>query len=97
MPPTEVMIDRWKTGDHYYHVDHNKHALVGQGKKPPSGKYKLGVMPTPIPENRRIRIEAGLLVRDCSNMKDFADDIDFEYYIEKTRDIVNPLIMGTQS
>jgi len=97
MPPTEAMIKRWQSCDHYFHVDNNKHAVVSKGRKPPSGKYKLGVIPTPIPEDRRIRIEAGLLVRDCSNMDDFADDIDFEYYIEETKKIVNPLLMGTQS
>jgi hypothetical protein len=97
MPPTTDMITRWKQCDHYFHVDNGKHKAVTAGRKPPSGKYLLGVMPTPTPVDRRIAIESGLLVRDCSNISEFENDIDYEYYINEARKIVNPLLLGTQS
>lgn len=97
MSPTPAQIKRWKNEEHYYHEDHNKHVVVTRGKKPPSGKFKLGVAPSELPPDRRIGIESGLLVKDCSDMNDFDGDIDYDYYINETRKIVEPLLTGTQS
>lgn len=98
MPPLQSQIDRWRTGDHYEHVDHGKHVVVEAGDKPPSGKYKLVFMTTEERNNcpdREMSIESGWDVIDCCDMRDFDPSmINYDYYISKAKDLVNPLLKG---
>lgn len=42
-------------------------------------------------EERRIGIETGWSVKTCNNAESFEWDIDYSYYIEEARKLVDPL------
>ena len=97
MPPTPTQRDNWLSGDHYMHKNTGAHCLKVKGKKPPSGMYLPCSPPSVDPPLRRVGVTVGQKVVDCSNMNNFADDIDYDYYIDEARKLVDPLLLGTQS
>lgn len=43
-------------------------------------------------EWRRMNLESGWKVKTCNNMKDFTWDIDYEYYIQEAKKLVEPFL-----
>lgn len=46
------------------------------------------------PVERRIGIDTGWKVKICNNINDFCGDIDYDYYIEAAKKLVDPLLEG---
>jgi hypothetical protein len=98
MPPTKKQIYDWKIGDHYVHKTTGAYVVKKPGVKPPSGMYLPATPEQKIPERKDnvIAVEASVTVRDCSNMKNFnIGDLDYDYYINETHKIVDPLFSNT--
>jgi len=51
---------------------------------PLEGKEELG--------DRRMAVDKGWKVKTCNNIKDFSWDINYDYYIEEARKLVDPLL-----
>lgn len=93
MPPTPAQIENWNTGDHYQHEITGDYKVIKKGKKPPSGRYKPVLNVPDAPFEREISIESGWLVKDCSNMDDYDEDINYDYYIGEARKLVDELLL----
>lgn len=98
MPYTDKQLQKYLIGDFYQHEDSGEIDVVETGRKPKSGKWKLISVPANSPKRkppaREIGIEVGWLVTDCCDMNDFNDDINYEYYIEETRKLVDELLLN---
>ena len=55
-----------------------------------NGGKLVKIMPplTPEAEPRRIGIDTEWMLRTCNNMIDFADDIDYDYYVEAAKKLL---------
>lgn len=98
MPPTPTTVNLWLEGDHYQHKNTGDYVVKNQGVKPPSGMYLPVIKPDRnSPPERYISEQAGFLVTDCSDMenyyKDNAPEINYDYYINETRKLVDELLL----
>lgn len=83
MEPTDTQVKSWKTLPHWYHEDSGLHKCAA---KAPSGKYRIGHPPSPVPPTREIGIESAYVVTPCNNMKEHTvSDINYDYYINETK------------
>lgn len=100
MPPTVSQIKHWNEGDHYQHKVNGDYKVMKKGKKPPSGMYELITSPEREAPEREIGIQVGYLVTDCSNMENYYDDkaapINYEYYINEARKLVDELLINKE-
>ncbi|MBQ4838807.1 hypothetical protein [Pseudoalteromonas luteoviolacea] len=95
MPPTATQIGHWKTGDHYQHINTGDYKVVKPGQKPPSGMYSPVINPDRSAPKRRIGLMVGYKMRECNGINDFhRSDVDYEYYINEARKLVDALIEG---
>lgn len=95
MPPTEAQITKWREGEHWKHRKSGDYKVRDAGKGAPSGMYDLVEPNSPYPPHREMRVEAGWLVKDCSDVSDFnRKDINYDYYINETRKLVDELLLN---
>lgn len=86
MEPTADQIKKWKTGNHWRHVDTGAHKMAG---KRPSGKWNPCEPPTPEPPLRRAKQPAGQKVTLANTLRGLdLSNVDFQYYVTEARKLV---------
>ena len=90
MRPTEKQIIKWKTGLHWQHIDTGAHKMAS---KQPSGKWQQILPPSNVPPDRRIGIQSGKKVIIHNTVSEMTD-LNYQYYIDEARKLVDPLLTG---
>lgn len=95
MAPTEKQCENWLNTPHWRHKKTGAHKC---SKKAPSGMWEQIPRPSDVPPDRRIGIEAGKHVTECNRMtEEFKKlpDVNIAYYVERTRKLVDELVIST--
>lgn len=86
MEPTADQVKKWQSGKHWRHVDTGAHKMAG---KAPSGKWVQCEPPTELPPLRRTGVSAGQKITLANTLRGLdLSNIDFQYYINEARKLV---------
>lgn len=94
MPFTEAQLEKYRTGQFY---QHKKSGEIEIQTKAKSGMwepiYVAPYSPMRTPSDREIGIDTNWFVTDCSDVSNFnRDDLNYDYYIQETRKLVDELM-----
>ena len=94
MDPTVDQVKKWKMGNHWRHVTTGAHKMAS---KQPSSRWEKCEPPTPEPPIRRTGVEAGHRVTVCNRLAGLdMSNVDINYYVERARKLVDPLLMEVE-
>lgn len=90
--PTANQIEAWKKASFW---KHQTTGVIKKANKQPSKMWDRVPAPTPEPPRNAVGIDAGYKVTIANDLTGLdMSNIDFDYYVDRTRKLVDPLLRG---